>query len=134
MSNAVIVITHLWNTDFQHWWGLYFDPPHAPWYTGQVWGNIFAILPAAILGYMGYWIHKVISSDVKKFDARAAHDAHMRHLQAIVDALDPAVASDSVLDMIADRVDEETPSGIGTLRDELKKLQEARDSGDDPAA
>ena len=121
---AVVVITHLWNTDFAHWFHVYFDPYHAPWYEGLVWGNVFAVLPLAVLGGIGYWVHKWITRDIKKFDAKKAHDEHTKHLRAILDALDPEVESDTILDTIADRVDEATPGGIGTLRAEIKAALE----------
>jgi hypothetical protein len=120
---AVVIITHLWNTDFVHWWHLYFFPVGKPWYEGLVWGNVFAVLPLALGGTIGYWIHKWVTKDIKEFDAKRAHDEHSKHLRAILDALDPDVASGSQLDIIADRVDETTPNGLGTIRDEIRRLQ-----------
>ena len=119
---AVVVITHLWNTDFAHWFHIYFDPYRAPWYEGLVWGNVFAVLPLAVLGTIGYWVHKWVTKDIKEFDAREAHDEHTKHLRAILDALDPEVESDSTLDYIASQVNEETPGGLKTIRDEIKLL------------
>lgn len=119
---AVVVITHLWNTDFAHWFHEYFDPYHAPWYDGLVWGNVFAVLPLAVLGTFGYWVHKWITKDIEEFDAKKAHDEHSKHLRAILDALDPEVESDTTLDYIAAQVNEETPGGLKTIRDEIKLL------------
>jgi hypothetical protein len=122
--NAVIIVTHLWNTDFVHWWHLYFDPTTGPWYTGQVWGNVFAVLPLAVLGTIGYWVHKWITKDIKEFDSKRAHDEHTRHLRAILDALDPNVESGSQLDVIADRVDETTPGGLGAVLERISRSQQ----------
>jgi len=129
---AVVVITHLWNTDFQQWWYTYFDPHHAPWYTGQVWGNVFAVLPLAVLGTVTYWVHKVLTKDIEKFDAEKAHDEHSKHLRAILDALDPEVESDSTLDYIAGQVNEDTPGGLKTIRDEIKLLAHGSNGSDGP--
>jgi hypothetical protein len=120
--NAVIVITHLWNTDFAHWWNLYFFPPGKPWYEGLVWGNVFAVLPLAILGTITYWVHKWITKDIQKFDHEASHAELHRKLSLILDQLDPEAESNSTLDLIADRVNEETPGGLGTIRADLRKL------------
>jgi hypothetical protein len=125
---AVIVVTHLWNTDFLHWWHLYFFPVGKPWYEGLVWGNVFAVLPLALLGTITYWIHKWITKDIEEFDAKKAHDEHSKHLRAILDALDPDVAGDTTLDYIAAQVNEETPGGLKTLRDDIKELRGQRPS------
>ncbi len=131
---AVIVITHLWNTDFQQWWYTYFDPHHAAWYTGEVWGNVWAVIPLGILGTIGYWAHRYLTKDIKKFDAKAAHEAHMKKLQAIVDALDPEAESSSQLDVIADRVNEQTPGGLQVLLEEIRALQATRGNAGAPEA
>lgn len=99
-------------------------PTHEVWYHGAVWSNVFVLAPLAVLGGIGYWVHKWITSDIKKFDAEKAHDEHTKHLRTILNALDPEVESDTVLDTIADRVDETTPGGIGTLRAEIKAALE----------
>ena len=139
--SAVIVITHLWNTDFQHWWNYYFWGSHAPipknvWYERGVWGNVFAVLPLAVLGSIfgtiGYQIHKRITKDIKKFDAERAHDEHSKHLRAILDALDPEVEGDTTLDFIATQVNENTPGGLKTLRDDIKSLAHGSDGSDAP--
>ena len=109
---------------------MYF-PAHEVWYHGAVWSNVFVLAPLAVLGTIGYWIHKLITRDVEEFDAKAAHDEHSKHLRAILDALDPDVESDSELDLIADRVDDETPSGLGVL---LRELRAAHGTEDDPPA
>jgi hypothetical protein len=87
------------------------------WYEGQVWGNIFAIIPAAVLGTIGYWIHKFVTREHESIDAKLErqHNEHSKHLKDILDALDPEIESNSQLDVIADRVNEETPSGIGKI-------------------
>ena len=126
MMNAVIVITHLWNTDFAHWFHEYFDPYHAPWYDGLVWGNVFAVLPLAVLGTFGYWVHKWLTKDIEKFNHEASHNELHRKLDSILLQLDPEAESNSQLDVIADRVDENTPGGIGVLLTEIKKLIDQR--------
>ena len=117
MTNAIIVITHLWNTDFAHWWHLYFDPAEKVWYEGAVWGNIFAILPAGVLGAIAFFWHGVLVDEAKK-----AADQHTRHLKKILDALDPE--SDGgvhiKLDQIVDDLDPKTDSGIGVIIHKLE--------------
>jgi len=113
------------STILRHFLEFFFAPDGKPWYEGAVWGNVVAILPLAVLGTAGYWIHKYFTHEHKRFDAETAHDEHTKHLRAILDALDPEVVSESQLDIIADRVNEETPGGLGTV---LKKLEELREA------
>jgi len=119
MSTAIIVITHLWNTDFVHWWHLYFDPAEKPWYEGQVWGNVFAVLPLAVLGTIGYWVHKFVAKEHEDIDVKLErqHNEHSEHLKKILDALDPETPGS--LANIEDALDPQTPSGIGEI---LKRL------------
>lgn len=119
---AVVVVTHLWNTDFAHWFHVYFDPYHAPWYEGLVWGNVFAVLPLAVLGTITYWVHKWITKGIQEFDHEASHAELHRKLSALLDQLDPEVTTNSTLDYIASQVNEETPGGLKTIRDEIKLL------------
>lgn len=130
MMNAIIVITHLWNTDLVHWWHLYFDPAEKPWYEGQIWGNVFAVLPLAVLGFIGYWVHKFITKEHEDIDARLErhHDEHSKHLKAILDALDPdtegGIADVHVkLDAIKNELNPETEGGLKVLLDRIEGLE-----------
>jgi hypothetical protein len=133
MTNAVIVITHLWNADFRHWWEAYFFGGHGVvWYLRLVWGNVFAdivFFTGAALGYV--WHQGVLKEAREETNRRIAkhQDIHTEHLKKILDALDPA--TDGGLADIKDALDPTTPSGIGVI---LKELQAARDTEDAPRA
>ena len=108
---------------------LYFDPYHAPWYEGQVWGNVFAVLPLAVLGTIGYWLHKLLTKEIEEFDHAASHAALHAKVDKLLLQLDPDAESDGTLDRIYDKVNEETPGGIGTVLDEVRKLVVDRERG-----
>ena len=116
-----------------HFWNFFFlgEPGHQ-WWEAATWSNVAAVLPLAVLGTVTYWVHKVLTKDIEKFDAEKAHDEHSKHLRAILDALDPEVESDSVLDYIAGQVNEDTPGGLRTIRDEIKLLAHGSNGSDAP--
>lgn len=121
---AVVIITHLWNTDFDRWWDMYFFPDGKPWYEGLVWGNVFAVLPLGLLGTIGFFFHKWLTREHERFDSKTAHDERAKEARKLFDLLDPhtdggiAEIHDHV-HIISDKVDETTPGGLGTIRDQL---------------
>jgi hypothetical protein len=95
-----------------HWFQYYFVPVHEVWWKGAVWGNVFAVLPLAVLGAVAFFYHRA--------EVKALHESHDKHLRAILQALDPEAESESMLDQIADRVSEETPGGIRTVLEAIE--------------
>jgi hypothetical protein len=96
-----------------HFWHFEFAPVGEPWYHGQVWGNVVAVLPMALLALGGLLYHHVV--------LRRLHAAHDRHLKLLVDLLDPA--TDGGLAIVVDRLDETTPRGLKAVIDELETLR-----------
>lgn len=124
---AVVVITHLWNTDFAHWFHVYFDPYHAPWYEGLVWGNVFAVLPLGLLGTIGFFFHKWLTREHEEFDSKTAHDERGREARKLFDLLDPHTDGGikeihDHVHIIEDKVDEKTPGGVGSVLEAIKLL------------
>jgi hypothetical protein len=133
MIYAIIVITHLWHTDFQNWWNLYFDPANKSWYEGQVWGNVFAVLPLGILGAIGaaigFWVHKLVTKEHEDLDAKLErqHNEHSQHLKDILDALDPKTDGGiadihTKLDEIKNELNPQTEGGLKLLLDRIEQL------------
>lgn len=130
MSSAIIVITHLWNTDFLHWWQYYFwggGPviPKNVWYERAVWGNVFALLPTAPIilatGLGVYVWHKGVVKDLEAEVERHKH--HSRVLDDIVGYLDPDKdASDlhAKVEVISRSVDPNIPEGLTEMIKELR--------------
>jgi len=136
---AVLIGLILWiafGQPFQAFDRYYFAPAGEPAWKGAVWGNVIAIpvsIPIiVILGVIGYYFHKRAMAPLhEKIDRMAVahaeqaathdahHEEHMRAVKSILDALDPGTESESILDTIADRVDDRTDSGIGAI---LKRL------------
>lgn len=100
------------STLITHWFQFYFAPANEVWWRGAVWGNVFAVLPLAILGAIAFFYHRA--------EVKALHETHDRHLRAILNALDPEADSESMLDQIADRVDEKTPGGIQAVLEAIE--------------
>lgn len=95
-----------------HFWHYFFAPPHEPWYKGNVWGNVVAVLPMAILGAAGFAYHH--------FALKRLHKAHDKHLKQILDALDPETESETQIDRIAELVDDRQPGGVTVVLEELR--------------
>ncbi len=124
-------------TDFLRF---FFAPPHAPWWTGAVWGNVVATIPLAIMGGLAFFWHRGVVRELhEKLDARAAEAAalhkdhkdvlaeHSRHLLLILDALDPGTDGGiaeihSKIEQIADVIDVNTPGGLRVIVDRLDAL------------
>lgn len=115
-------------TLFTHFWQFFFVPPEpgVPWYHGQVWGNVVAVLPLALLAVAGFFWHKGVMDEAhEKIDKLAqAHDKHTEHLKAILDALDPDTDGGiadlhAKLDVIRDALDTHTPGGLKEIVDRL---------------
>lgn len=95
-----------------HFWHYEFAPVGEPWYHGQVWGNVVAVLPMAVLAAGGLIYHHVV--------LRRLHAAHDRHLKALLDLIDPS--TDGGLAIVLDRLDESTPGGLGAVLDRIDEL------------
>ena len=100
------------STLITHWAQFFFDEPGKVWYEAAVWGNVVAVIPLAILGAIAFFYHRA--------EVKALHETHDRHLRAILNALDPEADSESMLDQIADRVDEKTPGGIQAVLEAIE--------------
>jgi hypothetical protein len=103
-----------------HFLQFFFAPDGKPWFEGAVWGNVVAVAPLAILGTVGYWIHRLFTREHERVNEKLErlHNAHSQHLKAILDALDPDTEGGiadvhAKLDAIKDEIDLETPGGIG---------------------
>ena len=96
----------------------FFAPLHEPWYHGAVWGNVVAVVPLGLMGF--FWLRS------KHIALTEVHAQHNRHLESILAALDPEAESETTLDLIADKVDETTPGGLGTIRERLETIAPKR--------
>jgi hypothetical protein len=92
LINALISLAPFWHSMY---WG-------HPWYTGQVWGNIFVVFIAAPVGWVlgklwsrsKYWPLKPLERAVEALHVK--HDAHAKHLDELhakIDALHAVVTS-----------------------------------------
>ena len=81
-------------------------------YWPEVRGNVYAVLPCALLGF--FWLR------AKHRALTAAHRAHSAQLKLILQHLDPEAATDGLLDLIADRVDEKTPGGVTAILEAIR--------------
>lgn len=88
-------------------------------YWPEVRGNVYAILPCAIVAI--WW------SRSKHLALRAAQKTHAQDLKRILEHLDPEAATDGLLDIIADRTDENTPGGIGAILSRLPRRKEKQE-------
>jgi hypothetical protein len=125
MSVAVIVITHLWNTDFQHWFNFYFGGKQLPvpknvWYERAVWGNVFALLPTApivvVTGFAAYLWHKSAVKDLEIEVER--HKSHSKALDDLLGYLDPERDEGDLhasVKAISRSVDPDVPEGLTEL-------------------
>ncbi len=120
MINAVIVITHLWQTDFLHAWQFFFNPPSGPWYTGNVYGNLVAIVPTGLLLF-AYIRSRHLAVLESHRVLKIAHIEHAEKLDKLLDALDPQTPGS--LKNIEDALDPTTPSGIGVIIEKLELKQ-----------
>ena len=81
-------------------------------YWPETRGNVYAIVPCGIVAFV--WLR------AKHQALERAHSAHNAKLNRILEHLDPDAQTDGLLDLIADRTDEETPGGIGAVLEALK--------------
>ena len=96
-----------------HWFHYNFLPSNEPWYHGAIWPNVFVILVVAPLGWL--WLRS------KHLALTTAHKAHAEKLAQILDHLDPD--TDGGMQTVLDRLDENTPHGIGAIREDLKHIK-----------
>lgn len=107
------------STLIAHFWQFFFVPPEqgVPWYHGQVWGNVVAVLPLALLGAAGFAYHHFVLRRVHR-QIEARHDEHSRRLCEILNVLDPD--SEGGLSVVLDRLDTRTPDGLKTVLDAIE--------------
>lgn len=101
-----------------HFWQYFFFPAHEVWYRGNVWGNVVAVLPLAILGIIGFTYHHFVLKNL--------HESHDQHLKLIIDALDPETDAETQIDRIAELVDETKPGGVTTVLEAVRNLHDAK--------
>lgn len=110
---------------------------HEPWYHAAVWGNVVAVIPLAILGFIGYLIHKWITKEHEGFDSKTAHDERAKEARKLFDLLDPHTDGGikeihEHVEHIEDQVNEKTPGGLGTVFAEVRKLTADHEHGSSP--
>jgi hypothetical protein len=113
---------------FSHAYHFFFQPGHgSQWYEGNVFGNLVAIIPSGVL----LWLY-LRSRHLAVLEAhqalRIAHVSHAEKLDKILEHLDPEAATDGMLDVIADRVDLDSPGGLQVLAERLEGLSHRVDS------
>lgn len=128
VATAVAVWTWLvlTATPFEHFTDFYFFPDGEPWWRGAVWGNVVAIWPSApviaVLGVSAYVLHRrAIAPLHATLDRIEVAHRDLAGLKDLADALDPGTESETILDTIADRVDDHTETGIGAILRRLPK-------------
>lgn len=74
-----------------HFWQFFFQPPAAPWYTGNVYGNIVAVIPCGVLAWLWARSSKAATHALLRqhhaeaMDQRAKHElaAEQRHTELL---------------------------------------------------
>ena len=108
-----------------HFIEFFFTGQHGePWYHAAVWGNVVAVVPLGIGGFIGFYFHRWFTQRHEDFDAKEAHNERAREARKILDLLDPHTDGGireihEHVETIEDRVDETTPGGIKTILDRL---------------
>ncbi len=113
----------------EHFWAFFFGEPGKHFYEGNVYGNVVAVLPLAVLGVAGYlWHRGVLREAHEKLDRlAAAHVEHAEKLDRLLNTLDPE--TDGGLADIKEMLDPDTPSGLGVVNEKLDRLIEPKRSG-----
>jgi hypothetical protein len=107
-----------------HAFEFFFQPGHgAQWYTGNVYGNLVAIVPTGLLLF-AYIRSRHLAVMESHRALKAAHIDHAEKLDKLLDKLDPA--TDGGLADIKDALDPTTPSGIGVLLDRIEDLSKSK--------
>lgn len=91
-------------TVFLHFWHYFYVPAAGPWYSGNVWGNVFVIAVVAPLGWLWskskFWplrpikhgidgLHKRVDELHARHDQNEANHAHLlERIEALHDKLD----------------------------------------------
>ena len=117
-------------------WHFFFSPATGPWYTGNVWGNVVATIPLALLGMAAFFWHRGVVRELhEKLDAHAAQleahgiaqAHHAAKLLLVLDALDPGTDGGITeihnrVEEIADTISTDTPGGLKLVLDRIDKL------------
>ena len=126
-----MIFQHIWEQDFAHWFNFYFAGRDLPqvknvWYERAVWGNVFAIIPTAIvltpIGWASWVWHKGVVEDLEKEIAEHKLEHH-KLVQKTIKFLDPE-EGEPTLASISDSLDLETDGGLKTIHDKLTALAE----------
>lgn len=82
---------------FLHFWHTMYWPVSGPWYDGAIWGNVFVVPVAAVLGWLWartkFWPLKPIERHVHNLHAKvdaihARHDEHDAQMQDLKSSLE----------------------------------------------
>jgi hypothetical protein len=116
---ATFFLTHLWQYMYL--------PPGEPWYHGEVWPNVYVVLPLAILGYL-YFESRHIAVLAAHEELKAAHVEHAEKLDRLLDRFDPETDGGladvhAALADVRDRLDLSTPGGLKDIADRIDHLQ-----------
>lgn len=75
-------------------WKFFFAPDNGPWFTGNVWGNVVAMIPCGIIGGLigtfwaksKYWPFKLLHKKLDRLHER--HDEHAADIEHVLHVLE----------------------------------------------
>ena len=103
-----------------HWFQYNFAPHAELWYRGAIWPNVFVILVVAPLTFL--WLRGKHLAILAAHDSlKAAHVEHAEKLDRLLNKLDPD--TEGGIATVLDRLDENTPHGVGAIHEKLKALE-----------
>jgi len=106
---------------FYHAYQFFFQPGGgAQWYTGNVYGNLVAIVPTGLIFFL-YLRSRHLAVLAAHAELKAAHVDHAAKLDRLLDHLDPDTPG-PMADVL-DRLEPSTPSGIGVVLKEIRGLE-----------
>jgi hypothetical protein len=107
---AAFFLTHAWHFFFQPGGG-------AQWYTGNVYGNLVAIVPTGLIFFL-YLRSRHLAVLAAHEELKLAHVEHAAKLDKLLDHFDPDTPGP--MTDVLDRLDLHTPGGVTDL---LKALE-----------
>ena len=118
----------VYQASLAHFWHFFFAPTGQPWYQGNVYGNIVALVPCAFLGgFFGwlwsktkYWPLNLIHAKLDSLHER--HDTHDRRLHELAQSMHALTDSHVQLHEKLDRHLAEPPN-VPPRAAELKERQ-----------
>jgi len=112
-------------------WEFFFANPQQPhFYEAAVWGNVAAVLPLGILGYL-YLRSRHEAVLAAHRELKAAHVEHAEKLDRLLDKMDPTTDGGlaelhTALADVQDRLDTATPGGLQEIAERLDALAKPR--------